>query len=54
MVKKIVFTKPDKVNGEQYKKGDTLRVSPSIYKTLKANGTVKDFSEEDSESQKED
>ena len=53
MVRKIVFTKPDKVNGEEYKKGDTLSVSPSIYKTLTENGTVKDYSKEKSESQEE-
>jgi len=54
MVRKVVFTKPDKVNGEDYKKGDTLSVSPSIYETLKANGTVKDSSTEKSEPTKED
>lgn len=37
----IEFTKPDKVNGDEYKKGDTLSVSSSIYKLLKKNGSVK-------------
>lgn len=43
MAHKIEFTKSDKVNGVEYKKGDTLSVSDSIYKTLKTNGSVKDF-----------
>jgi len=54
MAHKVEFTKPDKVNGHPYKKGDTLSVSDSIYKTLKSNGTVKDFSEKKSKSEKED
>jgi len=54
MAKKIEFTKPDKVNGHPYKKGDTLSVSDSIYKTLKDNGTVKDFSEKKSKSKEEE
>lgn len=54
MAHKIEFTKPDKVNGKEYKKGDTLSVSDSIYKTLNENGTVKDFSEKKSQSRKED
>lgn len=54
MAHKIVFTKPDKVNGEPYKKGDTLSVSPSIYEKLKENGTIKDYSEEKSYLREED
>ena len=55
MAFKIEFTKPDKVNGIGYKKGDTLSVSDSIYKTLKEAGTVKDFKEKKSQqSEKEE
>jgi len=45
MAHKIEFTKADKVNGQEYKKGDTLNVSSSIYETLNDNGSVKDFKE---------
>jgi len=48
MAHKIEFTAPDKVNGQEYKKGDILNVSSSIYKTLNENGTVKDFVEKKS------
>ena len=48
MAHKIEFTKPDKVNGKEYKKGDTLKVSSSIYDTLGEKGTVKDFVEKKS------
>lgn len=43
MAHHIEFTKADKVNGKPYKKGDDLKVSGSLYKTLNANGTIKDF-----------
>jgi len=43
MAHKIEFTKSDKINGQEYKKGNTLSVSASIYVRLKANGSVKDF-----------
>ena len=54
MAHKIEFTKSGKVNGQPYKKGDTLSVSNSIYETLKASGTVKDFSEKKSKPARED
>lgn len=41
----IEFIKPDEVNGQKYEKGDTLSVGGSLYATLKANGTIKDFTE---------
>ncbi|MDQ1341340.1 MAG: hypothetical protein QG567_2498 [Campylobacterota bacterium] len=41
----IEFIKPDEVNGQKYEKGDSLSVGGSIYATLKANGTIKDFVE---------
>jgi len=43
MAHKIEFTKTDKINSQEYKKGDVLNVSSSIYKTLKDSGSVKDF-----------
>ena len=54
MAKKIEFTKSDKVNGQDYKKGDTLNVSSSLYKILKDNGSVKDFVAKKSKSTEED
>jgi len=51
---KIEFTKADKVNGHEYKKGDVLKVSESIYKTLNENGSVKDFTVKKAKSKKED
>lgn len=41
----VEFIKEDKVNGTQYKVGDTLSVGESWYKTLNENGSVKDFIE---------
>jgi len=38
----MIFTKADEVNGEEFKKGDTLRVSASIRKTLLGKKTAKD------------
>jgi len=54
MAHKVEFTKSDKINGQEYKKGDTLNVSSSIYKTLKDNGSVKDFVKAKPKSKKED
>lgn len=50
MAKKIEFTKADTVNRGEYKKGDTLSVSNSLYIKLKDNGSVKDFVEKKSKS----
>lgn len=49
MAHKIEFIKPDEVNGHKYEKGDTLSVSGSIYRKLKENGTIKDFTKPKSE-----
>jgi hypothetical protein len=54
MAKKIEFTKDNTINRKEYKKGDTLSVSNSIYATLIGNGTAKDFVEKKSKSTKED
>ena len=53
MAHKVEFTKTNTVNGQAYKKGDTLSVSDSIYKTLNDNGSVKDFKEKKSKSAEE-
>jgi len=53
MAKTVEFTKSDKVNGKEYRKGTIKSVSNSIYKTLIGNGSVKDFVEKKSKSSKE-
>ncbi len=40
MAHKIKFKKKTTVNGIDYKRGDTLSVSTSIYENLKAEGLV--------------
>jgi len=54
MAHKIEFTKSDEVNGKTYKKGDTISVSDSLYKTLTSNGSVKDFVKPKPKPKKED
>ena len=39
----IEFLKKAEVNKIWYKKGDTLKVSPSIYKRLKEEKSIKDY-----------
>jgi len=41
----VEFIKEDKVNGIEYKVGDTLSIGESWYKTLNENGSIKDFVE---------
>ncbi len=40
MAYKIKFKKKSTVNGIEYKRGDTLSVSTSIYENLKAEGLI--------------
>lgn len=54
MAHKVEFIKADKVNSKEYKKGEVINVSSSIYATLISNGTVKDFTKKTFESQKKE
>jgi len=45
MAHKVEFIKSDKVNKAEFKKGDIINVSKSIYDKLNANSSVKDYVE---------